>query len=116
MKKSIIIIIALVVLVLMLNWLSGCANQDLKRAVITGKAVVEELRAECQCDDYDDLLAKIGIFEAMLDQELPTETIDKILAIADELCEQFDEPEIRLHIRIVVAILESMKAEKENED
>ena len=109
MRKSLIIVTLLVLLVLMLNWLTGCANQDLKKAVDVGEAVVLMYKDECQCDRYDDLLAKIAIFKVMLDQELPPETIDKILVMADELREQVDEPEIRLHIRVVVALLDGMR-------
>ena len=108
MRKSLIVVTGLVLLVLMLNWLSGCGN-ELQKAVNVGEAVVLTYKDECQCDKYDDLLAKIAIFQAMLKEELPPETIDKILVIADELCEQFDEPEIRLHIRVVVALLEGMR-------
>ena len=108
MRKSLIVVAILLLCIWLLSML-GCANQDLKKAVNVGEAVVLSYKDECQCDRYDNLLAKIAIFKAMLETELPPETIDKILVIADELCEQFDEPEIRLHIRVVVALLEGMK-------
>ena len=102
--------VTLLILILACLYGMGCGN-ELQKAVNVGEAVVLTYKEECECDRYDDLLAKIAIFKAMLETDLPPETIDKILAIADELCEQFDEPEIRLHIRIVVAILEGMKDE-----